>query len=95
MTQFGFYVNKYAEELRDRFVDFEGKKQLTIDFEGDFQMDRLAVAMVQQEVVKNIKDPSVVDWMLPAFTTTEAVDQFVASMSIMATLQKYFEYGFC
>lgn len=34
LTQFSFYVNANAEALRDKFVDFEGKKKLVIKTGG-------------------------------------------------------------
>lgn len=34
MTQFSFYINKHAEDFRGKFVDFEGKKQLTVASSG-------------------------------------------------------------
>jgi len=44
-------------------------------------------------IASNIKDPSLREWILPSFTTTTKVDQAVASIMMMATLQKYFTYG--
>merc|ERR1712046_115824 len=36
----------------------------------------------------------VAEWLLPRFSTTTANDRVVASVSVMATLQAYFEYNF-
>jgi hypothetical protein len=49
--------------------------------------------MVDEQILKNIKDPSVVDWLLPGFTTTTPKDRIVASVSIMSALQKFFKYS--
>jgi len=96
LTQFSLYVMKNAEALRDKFVDFKGKKKLTIvalgtlytyDF-GDF-----AERMVDEQIVKNIKDPSIAEWILPKFTTTTENDRIVASVTMMATLKAYFQYS--
>jgi hypothetical protein len=97
LTQFSFYVQAHAEQLRDRFVDFGGKRGLEIVaggtlFTADF--GNLARRMVDEQIVANIRDPSVAEWLLPAFTTTEVKDRIVASVSIMATLQAYFDYKF-
>ena len=51
--------------------------------------------MVDENIVQNIKDPKVVDWLLPAFSTTTVHDRVVASVAIMATLQSYFEFVCC
>jgi hypothetical protein len=44
-------------------------------------------------IEENIKDPSLREWILPSFTTTTKVDQTVAAILMMATLQKYFTFG--
>jgi len=98
LTQFSFYVQANAEELRGRLVDFEGKKQLVVKaggtlFTADF--GKMACRMVDEQIVQNIKDPSVTTWLLPAFSTTTPNDRIVASVGIMATLQAFFEYKFC
>ena len=98
LTQFSFYVIKNSEKLRDRFVEFEGKRQLEIKAFGTlFTVDfgRFARRMVDEQIVKNIKDPSIADWLIPKFTTTTENDRIVASISMMATLQGYFEYKCC
>ncbi len=48
--------------------------------------------MVDEQIVKNIKDPSIVDWLLPAFTTTTPKDRIVASISVMSSMKQYFKY---
>ena len=98
LTQFSLYVTQNSEKLRDRFVDFKGKRQLVINALGTlFTVDfgKLARKMVDEQIVKNIKDPSIADWLIPKFSTTTENDRIVASISIMATLQSYFEYKFC
>lgn len=97
LTQFSFYVQAHAEQLRDRFVNFEGKKGLEIVaggtlFTADF--GNMAKRMVDEQIIENIRDPSVAEWLLPAFTTTAETDRIVASVSIMATLQAYFDHKF-
>ena len=44
-------------------------------------------------IAGNIKDASLREWILPQFSTTTKVDQAVASIMMMATLQKFFSYG--
>lgn len=96
VIQFSFYVQARAEALRDRMVDFQGKKKLVVEAAGTLHSvdhGALARAMVDQ-IRLNIRDPSVADWLLPSFSTTTANDRVVASISIMATMQAYFEYKF-
>jgi len=98
VTQFSFYVQAHAEELRDRLVDFNGKRQLTVNtvgtlFTADF--GDTATRMVDEQIIHNIKDPSIAAWLLPSFSTTEPNDRVVAAVSVMATLQAYFDYKIC
>ena len=95
LTQFSFYVNAHAEKLRAQFVDFEGKKTLTIFAGGTLytvDFGGIANRMVDEQIVKNIKDPAVVDWLLPRFSTTSPTDRVSASVTIMSSFQAYFEY---
>lgn len=97
LTQFSFYVNANAEKLRDMIVDFQGKMTLVVETSGTlFTVDfgDLANSMVDEQIIKNIKDPDVAQWLLPNFTTTTPSDRVAASVSVMSTLQAYFEYVF-
>mmetsp|Transcript_36154 Transcript_36154/g.81830 ORF Transcript_36154/g.81830 Transcript_36154/m.81830 type:complete len:391 (-) Transcript_36154:188-1360(-) len=98
MIQFGFYVNAHAEDLRDRFVDFQGKRTLVVHMAGTLHTAdyaEFARRMVDENIVENIKDPSLVEWLLPAFSTTTVHDRVVAAVSVMSTLQSYFEFVCC
>lgn len=43
-------------------------------------------------IEKNIVDPSLRDWFMPAFNTTTNSDQATASIIMMSAMQKYFSY---
>ncbi|KAJ6582691.1 hypothetical protein DFH09DRAFT_1145731 [Mycena vulgaris] len=96
LTQFNYFVNANAELLRASFVAHEGKRALTISAEGtrytlDFaEMSRQMVG----EMEKNVVDPALRAWALPAFTTTTENDTTIAAMLMMATLKAYFEYDY-
>lgn len=95
LTQFSFYVNANAEALRDSFVDFKGKKTLVVTMGGTLfsaNFASFANRMVDEQIATNLKDKSVTDWLLPAFSTTRSSDRVAASVTIMSTLQSYFEY---
>ena len=97
LTQFSLYVTRNAEALRDKFVDFERNKKLTIKALGTLytvDFGDLAKGMVDEQIIKNIKDPTIAEWILPKFTTTTDNDRIVASVTMMATLKEYFEYEF-
>lgn len=101
LSQLNIYINKHSEELRDMFVDHQGQKHLEIldlkDIQGDalwgIDWGKFSFKMSKM-IANNIKDPSLREWILPQFTTTTKVDQAVASILMMATLQKFFTYGF-
>ena len=98
LIQFSRYVTHNVEKLRDKFVDFKGKRKLEIKTYGTLytvDFGDLARRMVNEQIVKNIKDPSIADWMIPKFGTTNENDRIVASISMMASLQSYFEYECC
>jgi uncharacterized protein DUF4419 len=93
LTQLSAYVNAHAEELRDLFVRHEGKEDLhiEIDLEG---INHGEMALEIGKLIQGeIKDPEMRDWILPAFTTTTKVDEAVAGVIFMGTLQKYFTYS--
>ena len=94
LTQFGFYMLGNAEELRDRIVDFQGKTKLVVGGGRDiFTTDFGACAEdFVDEISKNIRDPSIAEWLLPSFTTTSPSDRIAASVSVMSAMQKYFSY---
>ncbi|KAG6826129.1 hypothetical protein H0H92_001035 [Tricholoma furcatifolium] len=43
---------------------------------------------------RQVKDKSLIPWVLPDFTTTTTNDTVICSVLIMATLKAYFSYGF-
>ena len=94
LTQFGFYVLGNAEQLRDRIVDFQGKRQLVVDGGIDiFTTDFGACSEdFVRKISENIRDPSIAEWLLPNFTTTSSTDRIAASVSVMSTMQKFFSY---
>ena len=96
LTQFSLYVMNNAEALRDKFVDFQGKRELTILTVGTLytvDFGDIAKRMVDEQIIKNIKDPTIAEWILPKFTTTTNNDRIVASVTMMATLKEYFQYS--
>nr|CAG4711356.1 unnamed protein product [Naegleria fowleri] len=95
-TQFANYVNGHAEELREKFVSFEGKKQLTVNGGGNIKSadyEGLCQEMTTQ-ISKNIKDPSIRDWIMNDFSTTTPLDRMVSSIVLMSTTKSYFDYRF-
>ncbi|KAK7032413.1 hypothetical protein VNI00_013161 [Paramarasmius palmivorus] len=96
LTQFSFFVNANAEQLRAQFVEHKGQKKLRVETEGTrYTVDfGLLARMMTGELRRNVKDSSLCDWILPDFSTTTLNDTVVSSVVMMATLQKYFSYEF-
>jgi hypothetical protein len=101
LVQLKCYINAHAEEVRHLFVDRTDQQELIIcgstevKGTGHFGVDwGLFSYKMSSFLSENVKDPSLRDWILPAFTTTTKVDQAVASILMLASLQKYFEYGY-
>ncbi|KAJ7224975.1 hypothetical protein B0H12DRAFT_1240757 [Mycena haematopus] len=96
LCQFNFFVNANSELLRSSFVAHEGKRELTIENVGNrwtLDFGSMARQMIQL-VDKNVSDPTLRAWAIPTFTTTTTTDTTVASVMLMATLQKYFALRF-
>lgn len=93
VQQFSLYVNAHAEDLRDKFVDFKGKKKLTVVTKGSTTDYAIIIKkMVEEKLKESLKDPSVVDWLIPNFSTTTETDRMVGWSSIMGVLEKYHRY---
>jgi hypothetical protein len=94
IAQFSLYVTKNSESLRSKFVNFDGKQNLTV-----FQMATLRTAnysiMAEQmvdEITKNIINPDMKKWLIPSFSTTTKTDIIVGAILMMSSMQKYFDY---
>lgn len=94
IAQLSFYINRHAEELRGKFVAFEGKKELTVHTDGNrYTVDfGLLAQLLTVEIEKNVVDQELREWCMPAFSTTTENDKVVASILLMGVVQKYFDY---
>lgn len=91
LTQLSFFINAHAEELRSFFVAHEGQKDLEVISDiADF--GAMATQMTHM-IAKNVIDPELREWVMPAFTTTTYCDTVVGSILFMGAMQKYFSYG--
>ncbi|KAJ6574455.1 hypothetical protein B0H19DRAFT_1063407 [Mycena capillaripes] len=96
LCQFNFFVNSNAELLHANFVAHEGKKELEISAEGSrYSIDFGAMARQMVDLIeKNIVDPALPEWILPAFSTTTVNDTTTSAVIMMATLKEFFAYQF-
>ncbi|KAF8152211.1 hypothetical protein B0H34DRAFT_663705 [Crassisporium funariophilum] len=96
LSQFNFYVNAHAEELRSHFVKHKGKKELIVKATGTrYTVDFGDMAhQMTDRIHENVVDPDLKDWILPNFTTTTHNDTVISAVLMMATLKAYFDYTF-
>ncbi|KAM0426268.1 hypothetical protein ACHAPT_008308 [Fusarium lateritium] len=85
ITQFSFYVNKHAEEMRSFFVAHEGKKELEIRDHGPFENANFAALTAQMAdlIQENVLDKGLQEWIIPDFSTTTEIDTLVCSAVMM------------
>lgn len=89
-------INENAEQLRDRLVDFEGQKTLTIEYEGEDLMKRddyweWIIPAFSDSIDKNMK-AQFSDLMVCNFTTTGLVERISSQITMMESVKKYFKY---
>lgn len=95
ISQLGFYINHHAEELRGMFVTHEGQKELTITFDNGnrYTVDyRVFAQRMSHLIEKNVVDPELRKWVMPAFSTTTENDSIVSAVLLMGVTQKYFNF---
>ncbi len=94
MTQFSFYVHLRSLKLKDKFVDFDGKKKLEIHTSGNTKEANYAELILQfgDLIEKNIIDNTLRHWIIPHFTTTTKEDKIVFGVALMGIMQSYFDY---
>lgn len=95
MTQFTFFVNGHADELRSSFVHHAHQETLSVDMRpqtlASVDMGLVArkmAALVQDKLV----DPAIASMLLPEFTTTTDHDRATAAMVFLGSTQSYFRY---
>ncbi|ATY60549.1 hypothetical protein A9K55_005456 [Cordyceps militaris] len=100
LTQFGFYVRggdeSRAEALRDRFVAHRDRRELEINHPLGRMSDMNLPVLVRQFVGlvrEQLVDPTLVDWLLPVFSTTQPDDEVAAAAVFLGTVHEYFGYN--
>ncbi|KAF8536740.1 hypothetical protein BDD12DRAFT_849770 [Trichophaea hybrida] len=96
ISQFSLYVNANSEKMRSYFVDHEGKRELEVRAIGSrYSVDFGEMAKSMGKLLdENIKDKSLLDWVLPSYSTSTPNDTIIGSILMMCTLKKYFSYKF-
>jgi hypothetical protein len=95
---FAHHVNLHAEQLRDKFVNFEGKRYLYIKndslVKGDPKSPWYSVppAFVDQ-ISGNILDSNLTNTLVSDFSTTTVNERVASQIAIMETFKSYFNYS--
>ena len=91
---FSYHVNNNAEDLRPMFVDFDGKKTLSVNTnrfpENPEAWERLFPSFTRQIAAHT--GGKIVSVMGSDFTTSTSVSHTASQISIMVAMQKYFDY---
>ncbi|KAF2656544.1 hypothetical protein K491DRAFT_703992 [Lophiostoma macrostomum CBS 122681] len=93
ITQLSFYVNKNAEGLRSKIVKHDGQVEISIE-EFDARFKWLQGGALARQLTNHIRDQlagsSMLEWMIPDFTTSTNADKSICHMVALATTQQYF-----
>ncbi len=94
---FAKHVDMHAEELRSKFVSFEGKKTLKVYTDTMGLMDQPAEVWATlfplfSEQIAQWTEPELVQTLKADFSTTTPVASVASEMMIMSAMQHYFDY---
>ena len=94
---FSRFTEKYAEQVREKFVNFEGKKDLKIDRLGysPYTSTKEVWDGIMKEFVEKIGKnvgQETIDNLECNFSTTTQVAQVTSQVSIMSAMKQYFTY---
>lgn len=94
---FCHHVKAHSEELRSFFVDFQGKKEISIK-RLDINIctatseDWMSIMPEFVDKITQFTGKNIIDTLSPNFTTTDAVSLAVGQISIMFAMKDYFRY---
>ena len=97
VQSFSYHVNENAQKLRNMFVNFSGKKELTVNY------PIFSINDVNNKILENFSEQindqmkqylgeSILNTLTPNFSTTTYDYSIVCKISIMGAFKKYFDY---
>lgn len=102
LSQLAFYTEVHAEKFREKLVSHQGSKELIIrdqrwesveDIKDDHRLTGF-VDLTCEWIKDHVKIPGLKEWYTTEFSTSTSTDQTVKCLLLMASLKKYFSYGF-
>ena len=97
LNKFSKYVNDNSEDLREKFVNFKGKKDLSCIRIGSFKDVYKYEEDVIEEFCSKISEDigtELAEALTPNFSTSTKETIIAGKVSIMSTFKKYFNYHF-
>ena len=97
VQSFSNHVNTNSEELRNMFVDFQGKKELIVKY-GISTIDEVDKKILENfseqinEQMKEFLGEKLLDILTPNYSTTTYENLITCKISIMGAFKKYFDY---
>ncbi len=89
------HINQNAENLRDRLVDFDGQRTLTVTTDSDvFKHEEdwdWIIQAFSDSIDMNMK-AQFSDLMVCNFSTTGALERITSQITMMESVKKYFKY---
>merc|ERR1719336_1734088 len=90
--------NSKSDKVRQFFVQHEGKKELEVIVgPPPLNLDSVDYAWLfdqfSQKIEENINVPEYVQQMIPDFSTTTSVHRIVSQITLMTSVQEFFEYS--
>jgi len=90
--------NSKSDAVRKFFVQHEGKKTIQVDVKPD-QLKNISgidyswlFDQFSEGIERNINVPEYVQQMIPDFSTTTSVHRIVSQITLMTSVQEFFEY---
>lgn len=94
LSQFGFYVKSHSKELRGLMIPREVKSveesSPSAGSNSESKGHQTLISGLNELIVQVIKDPKLLEWAMPSFSTTTDTDRAVATVLLLGTMQKYF-----
>ena len=95
LNAFSLYVNVNSEKLREKFVDFQGKKTLQIYILGKIENYLKDKELIIEKLIQSLSENlerKLIDILTPNFSTSTEETIFAGKVSIMSAFKKYFNY---
>lgn len=89
------HINIKSDSLRKLLVDFEGKKQIIVEnkfTKGEIDNDWGGEFQKFADSIKKYVNEELYKFLIPEFSTTTKTEQFAYQITLMKTVETYFDY---